>query len=68
MADPQRRLMTRAEVAELLGIPENTLRNWRYRGIEGPRSFRVGKTVRYRREEVERWLAAQEANEPQGAA
>ena len=35
------------------GVPEGTLRN--YRG-EGPVSFKVGRAVRYRREELERWL------------
>jgi len=68
MPEVEQRLMTRAEVAQLLQIPEKTLRNWRARGIDGPRGFKVGKAVRYRREEVERWLAQQEACEPRGAA
>ena len=67
MAELQRRLMTRAEVAELLGLPEKTLRNWSSQGL-GPHSFHVGKTVRYRAQEVDRWLAAQEAAAPRGAA
>lgn len=58
----QRRLMTRAEVAQELGVEEKTLRNWRSRGY-GPPGFRVGKAVRYRRDEVDRWLAEQEAAE-----
>jgi len=68
MPEVERRLMTRAEVAQLLRIPEQTLRNWRARGIDGPRGFKVGKAVRYRREEVDRWVAQQEASEPRGAA
>lgn len=68
MAEIERRLMTRAEVAQLLGISENTLRQWRYRGIDGPRSFRAGGAVRYRREEVLRWLAEQEAAGTGGTA
>jgi len=67
MAEQQRRLMTRAEVAELLGVPEKTLRNWSSQR-RGPHSFHVGKTVRYRAQEVDRWLAAQEAAAPRGAA
>lgn len=61
MAEIERRLMTRAEVAHLLGVEEKTLANWRSRSY-GPRGFRVGKAVRYRADEVDRWLAAQEAN------
>lgn len=58
----ERRLMTRAEVAQLLGVEEKTLANWRTRRF-GPPGFRVGKAVRYRPEEVDRWLAEQEAVE-----
>jgi len=68
MPEVEQRLMTRAEVAQLLRIPEMTLKAWRERGIDGPRSFKVGKAVRYRREEVDRWLAQQEASAPRGAA
>lgn len=50
------------EVAAFLGIPEKTLRNWRYLG-RGPRYVRVGKYVRYRWEDVEGWLAQQAAAE-----
>ena len=49
----------------ILGVPEGTLRIWRYRG-EGPVSFKVGRAVRYRREKVERWL--QEARTGRGDA
>jgi len=63
----QQRLLTRAEVAQLLGVEEKTLRNWRWRSY-GPPSFRVGKGVRYRAQEVDRWVAQQEASEPRGAA
>ena len=54
-------LLRTREVAELLGVPENTLRWWRYVGY-GPESFRVGRRrVVYRRSKVLAWLAAQEA-------
>ncbi|MEX5636984.1 helix-turn-helix domain-containing protein [Parafrankia sp. FMc2] len=39
-----------------------TIRNWRTRGY-GPRGFKVGNTVLYRRTEVDRWLAEQEQAE-----
>ena len=49
------------EVSVLLGVPENTLRWWRYIGT-GPESFRLGpRRVVYRRSKVLAWLAAQEA-------
>ena len=44
-------------VARWLGVPESTLRYWRHRNT-GPRSFAVGRSVRYRVEDVEAWLEA----------
>ena len=41
---------------ELLGVPVDTLYGWRHRG-EGPRGYRIGRHVRYRRASVEAWLA-----------
>ena len=52
------KLMTLADLAELLGVPVATLYGWRHRG-EGPRGYRIGRHVRYRRVEVEDWLRAQ---------
>lgn len=48
-------LMTPDEVAEYLNMPRATLQLWRAKGT-GPRGYRVGRHVRYRREDVERWL------------
>jgi predicted DNA-binding transcriptional regulator AlpA len=53
------RLLSTGEVAEILGRPARTLRQWRYLG-EGPRYLKVGATVRYRTRDVEAWLEAQE--------
>jgi excisionase family DNA binding protein len=44
------------EVSEYLGIPVGTLYTWRYQG-SGPPAYRVGRHLRYRRDEVEQWLA-----------
>jgi excisionase family DNA binding protein len=52
-------LLTTAQVSELTGVSEATLRYWRH-ADEGPASFRLGRRVMYRREEVMRWVAAQE--------
>lgn len=43
------------EVAELLGIPKATLYRWRV-DSKGPRGIRVGKHLRFRQSEVDRWL------------
>jgi excisionase family DNA binding protein len=48
-------LMTPQEVAAFLGLPIATLQAWRAKR-SGPRGYRVGKHVRYRREDVEAWL------------
>ena len=52
------RLMTIAELSTMLGVPIDTLYGWRHRG-EGPRGYRVGRHVRYRRSSVEAWLEEQ---------
>jgi predicted DNA-binding transcriptional regulator AlpA len=49
-----------AEVAEVLGIPEKTLREWRSRGI-GPEYLKVGRYVRYRWSAVNAWLDTRRA-------
>lgn len=53
------RLLFTEEVAEALGRPPRTLRQWRYLG-EGPTYLKVGALVRYRPRDVEEWLKAQE--------
>ena len=52
-------LLTIAEVAAIVRAPVATLRYWRHLGT-GPRSFRVGRGVRYWRTEVTRWLQQQD--------
>jgi Helix-turn-helix domain len=59
-------LMSEAQVAEILGKPPRTLRQWRYLGI-GPRYLKVGATVRYRTHDVEAWLEAQEQEPAAGS-
>lgn len=51
-------LMTTTEVAERLRVPEPTLRYWRHQGA-GPPSFKLGRRVLYRRDDVDAWLARQ---------
>ena len=59
------RLMTIADLSTMLGVPIDTLYGWRHRG-EGPRGYRLGRHVRYRRSSVEAWLEAVEVAEPSG--
>ena len=58
---PAERLLTVDEVAEWLGVPVGTIYAWRYRG-GGPASYKVGRHVRFRREDVEAWLADQRSD------
>ncbi|MEU8327122.1 helix-turn-helix domain-containing protein [Micromonospora sp. NPDC048839] len=51
----RRALARPGEVAEFLGVPEKTLTQWRYLR-KGPRWAPVGRHVRYRWEDVEKWL------------
>jgi predicted DNA-binding transcriptional regulator AlpA len=54
-------LLTITEVAAIVRVPVATLRYWRHLGT-GPRSFRVGRGVRYWRTEVTTWLQRQSEN------
>ena len=60
------RLMNEQQVAEVLGRPPRTLRQWRYLGV-GPRYLKVGAAVRYRPSDIEEWLRAQEREAAAGA-
>ena len=51
-------LLIIAEAAELLRAPVATLRYWRHLGT-GPRSFRLGRRVLYRRDDLHAWIDAQ---------
>jgi excisionase family DNA binding protein len=51
-------LLTIAEAAEFLRAPVATLRYWRHLGT-GPRSFRLGRRVLYRRDDLQAWVEAQ---------
>lgn len=51
-------LLTPKQLCELLQVPLQTLYVWRGQG-KGPRGFKVGRGIRYRRTDVERWLEKQ---------
>lgn len=43
------------QLAELLQVPLRTVYDWRTKGT-GPRGVRIGKYVRYRRRDIEKWI------------
>ncbi len=51
-------LLTITEAADLLRAPVATLRYWRHLGT-GPRSFRLGRRVLYRADDLRSWSDAQ---------
>jgi predicted DNA-binding transcriptional regulator AlpA len=51
-------LLRTAEISDQTGIPVATLRWWRHRG-EGPRSFKLGKTVFYDADDVAAWVESE---------
>lgn len=59
-------LLSPQQLADYLGVAIKTVYAWNHEGT-GPTVIRVGKHVRYRREDVEAWLAANTADkEPVG--
>lgn len=57
-ARPDPVLLDIDQTAELLTIPAGTLRYWRHLG-QGPQGFKIGRFVRWDRDEVLAWLDAQ---------
>jgi excisionase family DNA binding protein len=54
-------LLTTAAAAERLELSVRTLEKWRYER-RGPTYRRMGRTVRYDTDDLDRWLAAQTVN------
>lgn len=50
------RLLTAADVSEILGVPVSTVHHWAARG-DGPPSFKIGKHRRFNADAVAAWLA-----------
>lgn len=51
-------LLTITEAASIVRAPVATLRYWRHLGT-GPRSFRLGRRVLYRLDDLSDWINAQ---------
>lgn len=54
-ATPLDKLLTEKDVSKILQVPCPTLQLWRHRGT-GPPFVKLGRLVRYRREEVDGWV------------
>jgi excisionase family DNA binding protein len=50
-------LLGTAELSELIGVPVSTIYDWRVKG-QGPVAHRLGKHLRFKRADVEAWLAS----------
>jgi predicted DNA-binding transcriptional regulator AlpA len=57
-------LLTITEAADITRAPLATLRYWRHLGT-GPRSFRLGRRVVYRRSDLLEWIATEQARSDQ---
>ncbi|GAB3361291.1 helix-turn-helix transcriptional regulator [Modestobacter lapidis] len=62
-ADHEPELLTITEAADVLRAPVATLRYWRHRNI-GPKSFRLGRRVLYRRADLRTWIDGQADQSP----
>lgn len=58
-------LLSIDEVSAYLGIPVDSLRRWRTQGT-GPRAAKLGKHLRYRKDEVDRWVTEREKDTRRG--
>ena len=52
------RMLSADDGAEILQVPKSLLYHWRLRDF-GPKGRKVGKYLRYRPEDVEKWIAEQ---------
>jgi DNA-binding transcriptional MerR regulator len=59
------RLSTKAAAEYLGGIPDSTLRYWRYLGT-GPRSYRLGRHTFYDITDLDAWVEAEAAKTQRG--
>ncbi len=56
--NPGDEMLTLQEACRFLRVAEGTLRYWRHLGC-GPRSFKIGRHVRYWRADLVLWLSEQ---------
>ncbi|AKS22939.1 MAG: Hypothetical protein C75L2_00790009 [Leptospirillum sp. Group II 'C75'] len=61
------KLLSNSEAAEFLGMSPDTLPRWRWAGI-GPAYLKVGRSIKYRRADLEAFLNESRVNPRNGAA
>jgi len=54
----EKKLLSRKEAAECLGVKPQTLAAWHVTGRYGLPVVKVGRAVRYRLADLERWIAS----------
>ncbi len=59
---PTEPLITRREAAAIIGVAEQTLALWQSTGRYSLPCIKVGRLVRYRRADLERWLESRTTN------
>ena len=57
-APPSRLLLTAGDLAEILNVSKNHVLKMHTVGRLGPRPVRLGRAVRWSRNEVEKWVTA----------
>jgi predicted DNA-binding transcriptional regulator AlpA len=60
------KMITTEHLSKQTGIPMPTLHNWRYLR-KGPRSFKLGRSVRYLESDVLAWIEEQQLSDPNWA-
>jgi len=58
------KLLTTEELAKYLGVPIGTIYRWRTMGT-GPPAMRVGRHLRFRKDEVDAWLETRRIPPPE---
>lgn len=53
------KLLTSLDLAQVLGVQPTTVNWWRWKGV-GPRYVRVGRTIRYRPGDIEKFMKERE--------
>lgn len=60
MIESGEKLLTIKELAEILNVTPQTVYLWTTGG-KGPKALRVGRSIRFRRSDVNAWLDSREA-------
>lgn len=59
------KMLTEQDVTAMTGLARGTLAYWRHAG-QGPRSYKLGRRVRYDETDVLAWIAAQKTATARG--